>query len=196
MTRTRVSLLASGAALTLAISIVSTASAVTRNGWSNVGSNGQPSAPDGALNARVHAIAVSGTDVYVGGMFTGTAGLNGAGSIAKWDGSSWSTMPNSLGGGALNGRVNAILVDGSSVFVGGYFQNAGGDPQADYLAVWNGSTWSDIDGATTGDGALAGEVHSLAKHDSNLYVGGTFFNAPVFGDVSGNAGDNIVRWDG
>jgi len=166
-------------------------SAVTKNGWSNLGTNGQAQNTEGALNGHVRAIAVSGTDVYVGGAFFQPLGITNGNYIAKWNGTSWSAL-----GQGLNSRVNAILIDGPNVIVGGHFQDAGGDAQADYLAVWNGSTWSDIDNATSGDGALAGEVQALAKNGSNLYVGGVFYNAPALGDVVGNAGDNIVRWDG
>jgi hypothetical protein len=184
--------IALAASILLTVFIAPTASATTRFGWSNLGGSAQSS----AINAPVRAIAVSGSDVYVGGMFSSAGGVASADYVAKWNGTSWSALPNSSGGSALNSRVNAILIDGTNVIVGGHFQNAGGDPQADYLAVWNGSTWSDIANATTGDGALSGEVSAIAKSGSDLYVGGVWYNAPALGGVSGNAGDNIVRWDG
>ena len=180
------------ASMLLTVSIASGTSATTMFGWSNVGGGNGFS----AINGQVRAIVAAGTDVYVGGIFSSAGGVSGADNIAKWNGSSWSAMLNGLGGTAINGRVSAILIDGTNVIVGGSFTNAGLDPQADYLAVWNGSTWSDIDNATTGDGALAGEVLSLAKNGSNLYVGGVFYSAPVLGGPANNPGDNVMRWDG
>ena len=179
------------ASVVLVTSFIAPVSAVTKNGWSNLGTNGQAQNTEGALNGHVRAIAVSGTDLYVGGAFFQPLGITNGNYIAKWNGSSWSAL-----GQGLDNRVNAILIDGPNVIVGGHFQNAGGDAQADYLAVWDGSNWSDIDNATTGDGALSGEVYALAKDGSNLYVGGVFYNAPAVGDVVGNPGDNIMRWDG
>lgn len=184
--------IALAASMLLTVSVVSRAGATTRFGWSNLGGSPQSS----AITGPVRAMAVSGGDVYVGGLFSSAGGMGSADNIAKWNGTSWSALPNGSGGSALNSRVNAIFIDGTNVIVGGHFQNAGGDPQADYLAVWNGSTWSDIANATTGEGALNGEVYSIAKSGSNLYVGGSWFNAPALGGVSGNAGDNILRWDG
>ncbi len=81
------------------------------------------------VNDRVYAIAVSGSDLYVGGWFT-QAGGSPANYIARWDGSSW----HSLGAG-VNHIVAAIAVSGSDVYVGGYFTAAGGSP-AGYIARW------------------------------------------------------------
>ena len=48
---------------------------------------------------------------------------------------------NDLGGG-LNEWVFDIEVVGSDIYVGGWFTNAGGNPNADYIARWDGSTWN------------------------------------------------------
>jgi len=44
----------------------------------------------------------------------------------------------------LNGDVHAIAWDAAHLrlFVGGNFTNAGGNPNADFLAVWDGSNWA------------------------------------------------------
>jgi hypothetical protein len=62
----------------------------------------------GALNNAVLAVAVSGTDVYVGGVFTDAGGNPNADRIARWDGSAWQAL-----GGGLNDTVFAIAVSGS-----------------------------------------------------------------------------------
>src|SRR6185436_14123382 len=83
----------------------------------------------------VNSLAVSGSDLYAGGIFT-MAGGTAATNIAKWNGSSWSAL-----GSGLNGHVYALAVLGGELYVGGYFTMAGGSA-ANYIAKWNGSTWS------------------------------------------------------
>jgi hypothetical protein len=98
-----------------------TAATFTPNAW-NALSNGTP-------NSFVDAVAVSGSDVYVGGNFYQSAGLPAnADFIAKWNGSTWSALPHntSPGATAINNDVNAIAISGSNVYVGGEFFNAGG----------------------------------------------------------------------
>jgi len=63
----------------------------------------------GGSSPYVSAIAVSGSDAYVGGKFT-EAGGNPANNIARWDGEAW----HSLGGG-VNGAVYAVAVSGPDV---------------------------------------------------------------------------------
>jgi hypothetical protein len=85
-------------------------------------------------NEPVNAIAVSGSDVYVGGRFT-TVGKMDASGIAKWDGSHWSAL-----GSGVDGVVFAIAVSGNNVYAGGYFTYAGGE-RASCIAKWDGTLW-------------------------------------------------------
>ncbi|GAB5521923.1 MAG: hypothetical protein RhofKO_41740 [Rhodothermales bacterium] len=71
------------------------------------------------LNSSVSAIAVVGSDVYVGGGFTNAGGV-AADRIARWDGSQWHAL-----GAGVNSSVSAIAVAGSDVYVGGSFSETG-----------------------------------------------------------------------
>ena len=71
------------------------------------------------FGGSVLALAVSGSEVYVGGRFT-EAGGTPVNRIAKWNGSSWSAL-----GTGVNDPVHAIAVSGSDVYVGGEFSTAG-----------------------------------------------------------------------
>ena len=153
--------------------------------WSALGSNGSG---NGALNGWVNAMAVSGTDVYVGGYITDVGGIPGANFIAKWDGSVWSAVGAPYD---IYGQVNAIAVSGTDVYVSGDFTDVAGIPEADYIAKWNGSTWSALGSNGSGDGALNSEVQALAVDGTNLYVGGWFTDA---GGVA--TADFVARWDG
>jgi hypothetical protein len=120
--------------------------------WSALGSG---------LTGDVNAIVISGSDIYVGGLFTSAGGSN-ANHIARWNGSSWSPL-----GSGLSGTVNAIGVDGPTVYAGGAFTTAGVLP-ADHVAMWDGSNWSSL-----GSGA-SDIVNSMDVAGGDTYVGGDF----------------------
>ncbi|NOS69149.1 MAG: hypothetical protein HOP33_04385 [Verrucomicrobia bacterium] len=129
--------------------------------WSALGSG---------MDSIVYALAVSGTDLYAGGDFT-TANGNTATHVAKWDGSAWSALGSGLGYDPSDGdTVVALVVSGTDIFAGGYFGTAGGTT-ANYIAKWDGSTWSAL-----GSG-MNGTVNALAVSGTNLYVGGGFTKA-------------------
>ncbi len=153
--------------------------------WSGLGSDGSG---DGALNSWVNAIAVSGSDLYVGGAFTHAGGVTGANFIAKWDGVRWSTVGAPR---ALNGQVQALAISGANLYVGGRFTNAGGTPAADYIARWNGHAWSALGSNGSGNGALNNWVHALVINGSSVDVGGAFTNA---GGTP--TADYLASWDG
>jgi hypothetical protein len=138
---------------------------------------------------NVNAIAVSGNNVYVGGSFTNASGVV-ANRIAMWDGGSW----NSLGTGSangVNGTVLAIAIagNGTDVYAGGTFTNAGTGVVRG-IAHWDGATWSGLGSGAT-NGASVAEVRALAfGNDGKLYCAGRFTN------ISGINASSIARWDG
>jgi hypothetical protein len=118
------------------------------------------------MNGSVYALAVSGSDLYVGGEFT-TAGGIAANKIAKWDGNTWSALGSGMGGDDIHARVFALAASGSDLYAGGYFTMAGGNA-ARNIAKWDGSSWSAL-------GAGMNEnVYALAVSGSDLYAGGRF----------------------
>ncbi|MFU8861238.1 MAG: T9SS type A sorting domain-containing protein [Cyclonatronaceae bacterium] len=130
-----------------------------------------------SVNNHVHAVAVSGSDVYAGGEFT-QAGTNPANRIARWDGNVWHPL-----GSGVNGTVLAIAVDGSDVYVAGDFTQAGGQP-ANRIARWDGEQWHPV-----GPG-FNGTIHALALTADGIYAAGSFFPA------GGQPADKIAFWDG
>jgi hypothetical protein len=124
---------------------------------------------------------------YAGGSFT-TAGGIPANRIARWDGTSWSSL-----GGGLNSHVKALTVyddgggGGPALYAGGSFTTAGG-VAANYVARWDGTSWS---GLGTG---LNLSVQALAVYDDGggpaLFAGGHLTSA---GGVPAN---HVARWDG
>ncbi len=169
--------------------------------WSALGSDG---AGSGSINSHVYAIAVSGSNVYVGGAFTdvnnGGTVLTAADKVAKWDGSNWSALgSDGASGGSLNGDVRSVVVNGGNVYAGGYFTNVnnGGTllTAADYIAKWDGANWSALGSNGASNGSLGQGVRALAFSGTDLYVGGSFSNVNNGGSVL-SAADYIAKWDG
>jgi trimeric autotransporter adhesin len=146
---------------------------------------------DNGLSGTVTALSVFGSKLYVGGQFTTLGdGTTSAKGIAAWDGSVWSTLPSGGSNGVSDG-VHALSVFGSKLYVGGHFTTLGdGTTSANYIAVWDGSTWSTLpSGASNG---VSGIVFALSAFGSKLYVGGDF---TTLGDGTTSA-NRISSWDG
>lgn len=133
--------------------------------------NGTAWSPLGqGVNNAVYALAVSGTNVYVGGTFGQAINSNGtpvSARIVRYDGFTWSTL-----GAGTDDNVYAMVASGDNLYAAGQFYAAGGNP-ANRIAKWDGSTWSPL-----GSGITAGGFPSaLALSGTDLYVGGDFTQA-------------------
>lgn len=143
------------------------------------------------VNARVTALAIfedsGGPKLFVGGLFP-SAGGGFSPSIARWDGTSWATIGGVLG---LGFSVNALTVfdDGSgpALYVGGSFNQAGGQPISN-LARFDGATWSSVGGNFDGP-VFALHVHGVGS-SASLIAGGNFDHA---GSTSAKW---IASWNG
>lgn len=163
--------------------------------------NGSSWAPLGyGVGHGPHAIAVNGSDVYVGAanlaaayncdpLSSDTCRVVVSG-IAKWDGIRWSNM----GGGVSNSvgyeAVNAISASGNDVYVGGAFDTAGG-VSANSIARWNDATntWSTLGLGTHGNWA----VNAIAVNGSDVYVGGEFIGV-LNSDSTLVSAHHIAKW--
>jgi hypothetical protein len=144
-------------------------------------------------NSYVDALAMfddgSGPALYAGGHFAAAGGV-AANDIAKWNGASWAPLGsgvNDLG----TPTVDALTVfddgAGPALYAGGLFTNVGG-VTADYIAKWNGASWSALGSGTNF------EVEALGVFDDGsapaLYAGGSFITA------GGVTARNIAKWNG
>ena len=86
----------------------------------------------------------------------------------RFSDANWISMGGVRG---ANSQVNAAVVDGSdNLYIGGYFTIVG-DTFANYIAKWDGNSWSAL-----GSG-LNDTVNALAVSGSDLYAGGSFTKA-------------------
>jgi len=136
----------------------------------------------GGIVGEVYAVAVHGTDVYVGGQFS-LAGGTPASNIAKWNGTTWSAL-----GMGVDGWIQALIFVGDNLYAGGRFWNAGG-VAANNIAKWNGTSWSALGGGT------GYTVYALATDGTDLFVAGDF------SDVANTPGEwitvnYVAKWNG
>ncbi|MBN1538397.1 MAG: hypothetical protein JW908_16795 [Anaerolineales bacterium] len=150
--------------------------------WSALGGTG-------IKNGGVYALALLGDSLYVGGSFTNFNDDTAAHYIATYDTTSqvWSPLTSSGKEGVYGGNVNALAVNGTQVYVGGWFTGVGfGTPQGPYtkyFAIWdsNSNTWT----TQTAPG-LNRSVDALAVHGTDVYLGGSFWGSGLEG---------LARWD-
>ena len=117
--------------------------------------------------------------------------------VAKWDGTSWSA----LGVGdefisvTTEYKGRSIAIDSQeNIYVAGAFYNIGGDPNADGIAKWDGTSWSSIGDIEVGcdeswDWCL--RAVAIGKNDA-VYVG-TNGTGNLFGIAEA---DDIAKWNG
>lgn len=156
--------------------------------WSALGAGIIPVFEPNAWVGSVGSLAVSGSEVFVGGTFRNAGGI-GATNIARWDGTNWHTLGKGLryydGPGSENGGVGALAVHSGFLFAGGTFRRAG-DVAASNIAQWDGSDWAPLGSGV--DDMLS--VLALAASGSDLFVGG------VFARVGGINASRVAKWDG
>lgn len=124
----------------------------------------------------ITALAVYQGDLVAAGDYPYSSPVRG---LARWDGSRWS-----LFGQGVQGTVQCLAVHGDSLYVGGYFTEAGSDTALN-VAVWDGSRWSHLGSGLSGSG-----VRALALYRDHLIAGGDFYDSNYEGYHS------VAEWDG
>jgi len=143
------------------------------NTWSSLGTGSS----NGVSGGGVHALAVVGNEVVVGGFFTSAGGAS-ANYVARFNTqtNTWSALGTGSSNG-VNDYVTALAVVGNEVVVGGWFTSAGG-VSANRVARFNTqtNTWSAL-GTGSSNGVSGGGVHALAVVGNEVVVGGFFTSA-------------------
>ncbi|MGH7451425.1 MAG: hypothetical protein ACRENG_08790, partial [bacterium] len=140
--------------------------------WNPIAGSETPWDPAATIDGSIYAIAVSGTNVYIGGAFgyprNRIAAIDAAtGTLTAWN-------PNA------NGDVHTITIDNSTVYVGGKFTAIGGQTR-NFLAALDintglAKTWNPNVGGTG--------VYSILANGATIYAGGDFYKV---GDFSSQA---------
>ncbi|MCR9243937.1 MAG: WD40 repeat domain-containing protein [bacterium] len=147
--------------------------------WSALGAG-----PNNGVNNWVNCLTVATNgDLLVGGNFT-LAGTTPAFKIARWDGSSWSAIGNSISTYASDYVLAITELANGDLVAGGDFDMTGDGP-ARSIARWNGSSWSAVTPGT--DGSVSAQA---VLPNGDLVVAGSFST------IEGAAITGVARWDG
>jgi trimeric autotransporter adhesin len=129
----------------------------------------------------VDSLAASESELYVAGRFRTANGL-AATNIAKWNGSTWSSMGHGLryrngSDSAGNGIVRALVRSQGRLIAGGEFSLAGNATVAN-VAAWDGTNWTAL-------GTPGGAIWVLAANGPDVFAG-SYSDGP----------NQIARWNG
>jgi hypothetical protein len=152
------------------------------NAWSDMG-GGLRDAHGAYSSDHVAAMAVTGQDLYVGGMFR-TAGGDSVRNVARWSGGEWFDV-----GGGVDGYVTSLAFLGTDLLVAGSFSHAGG-VEVKGIAKWNGMEWSAVDVEARRINGERGYISDIAVVGDIVYFGGTFDS------IGGITAKNLAQWDG
>ena len=167
-----------GQVLTIALSgssafvggYLTAAGGTARNHVAAVDADGVLTAWNPKPNGPVLSLAIAGSTVYLGGQFTRigdvqrnfAAAVGSDGTLGAWNPDLSTTNPNG------DGSVCALVMDGSTVYLGGRFSHVGGVTRNYVAAIGAGGTleaWNPNPN---------GAVLSLAVSGPTVYLGGLF----------------------
>jgi hypothetical protein len=155
--------------------------------------------PAHPFSGPVLALAAdSNGTLYAGGRFLDLENIDAADNVAYLPaGGTWQSMGTGAvgcGGCAINTFVRGLTTVGTDAYVGTDMNDIAGIPQADHVAMWNGSAWSPL-GSDSGGGdgwfPATTTINALIGNGPYLFATGTFLNAN--GDARA---DNIAFFDG
>ena len=149
------------------------------NNWSAVGTE----VFEGYSNySGLNSMEVYDGELYVGGDFYAISDTT-IKSLAKWDGTSWSSA-GQVSEDFGNGNVFALSTFDGSLYAAGYFDSID-SVNTGNIARWDGVSWQQL-----GTDPFYGIIHALTEHEGKLIIGGSFTWA---GAVPAS---KIVSWDG
>lgn len=123
------------------------------------------------VNGSVYSLAVNGTDIYVGGLFSSASAVADTLNVAVWDSSglTWGPM-----GSGLDSYVNVLHFasgDFPGLYAGGTFLKSGADDVVSIAKFdFGSSVWLPL-----GGNKVIGEVNCIATDlQGNIVIGGDF----------------------
>jgi trimeric autotransporter adhesin len=148
--------------------------------------------------ATVKALALNGTDLWIGGSFTTILGTT-CNHVCRLDitsGIFYPLQPASVAGvsGTSTAEVRALAVIGSALWIGGYFANASNIPMSS-IVKYNGAFIPITSGAAVGvSGTSTPSISAIVAvpngFEDDIYLGGAFTS------LAGTTCSSVCRWNG
>lgn len=139
----------------------------------------------------VNAMALDGNGNLIAAGNFNQLGGTGASHVGEWDGQNWYAMgaTTSYGVTHFSGQVQGLYYDGTSLYAGGNFTEAGSNI-VNGVSQWDGTSWNALGNVTLGVFPLSGFPHAFISAYGYLFAGGNFTN------IGGVAAGRIAEWDG
>lgn len=159
--------------------------------WSVFGTGLQ--ATSNSIGKGVYALTVHNNQLYAAGSFTASSTTTLC-NLAKWNGSSWIAIGNSVVDSfPYPSRIKALCSFSNELYVGGTFLRLDG-VTVNHIAKWNGSNWIPLGTGMSrlvgGNGYIDGVVNAITVYNNEIYAAGNFTNA------GGVTVQNIAKWNG
>ena len=145
---------------------------VGNSSWTSIGNTGD-------IENAVFTISFdkNGDGPYIGGLFINVSGITGLDKLAKWTGSSWTSISGNTGEFGFGFFIYSITFDKNDIspYIGGQFTNVASIPGLNYLAKYDigSSSWTSI--KSSGDGIDAAVFSiSFSSSGTGPYIGGQF----------------------
>lgn len=130
-------------------------------------------------------VTASGSNLYVYTNEQNFGGQDHFAGIAKWNGTSWSSINSRPTYGDLHntvGQITNIVNIGNDLYVSGAFNFIDGVPAKNF-ARWDGVAWHSL-GSTNGQS----QITTMVAFNGSLHVGGNFTS------IDGVAVNGVARW--
>lgn len=134
------------------------------------------------LPGSVNDIVKYQNEIYIG-MLSNPLEDGGTSGVKKWNGVAWLNPGTGVDNTDVSYSISALEIYDNKLFVGGFFNTAGGMP-VNNIAIWDGINWT-----SPGNG-LNGYCSALEVHNGELYAGGDFTEA------DGITVNHLCKWNG
>ena len=149
----------------------------------------------GLLNWYCRDIISYQGSLIAGGYFDSASGVPGSAKLARWDGGQWYSMDAQIE--TVQQQIWALEVwddglTGEQLYIAGQYTGLNGQAGLDYIAKWDGSTYSAVGGTIS----IAADLGVRCLHVSDLSGTEILYAGGDFHEIGGVPARRVAAWDG